>query len=143
MAVWGRLRSARRSGSLPPARAQVVSALTVGLPQTYQRCSPSFRWSQVIPRRVLTKPSEGVENSGYDNVNSDLVVCVHDVLVSSTGTRWVAGRGAARPGGRSARGGARDGQKHFQGRAMRAEMSSGRKGSASCLHRAAVAPRRP
>lgn len=65
----------------------MVSALTVFLPRTYQRCSPSFRWSELVPRRVLTKPSEAVENNGYDNANSDLVVCVHDVFVSSTGTR--------------------------------------------------------
>ncbi len=71
---------------------QVVSALTVSLPQTYQRCSPHFTYSHhLVPRRVLTKPSEGVENQGYDNTNWDLVVAVHDVFVSTTGARCGGG----------------------------------------------------
>ncbi len=84
---------------------QVVSALTVSLPLTYQRCSPLFTYNhQLVPRRVLTKPSEGLENQGYDNANSDLVVYVHDVFVSTTGTRSALGRGAEGSGGVLGRG---------------------------------------
>jgi dual specificity protein kinase YAK1 len=36
----------------------------------------------VLPRRVLTKPSEGTRNEGYDNDNSDLILRVGDTLVN-------------------------------------------------------------
>ncbi|KAL6755195.1 kinase-like domain-containing protein, partial [Haematococcus lacustris] len=34
------------------------------------------------PRRVLTKPAEGVRNGGYDNENSDLLLAVGDCLLN-------------------------------------------------------------
>lgn len=34
------------------------------------------------PKRVLTKPSVGVKNDGYDNENSDLILYVNDVLIN-------------------------------------------------------------
>lgn len=43
-------------------------------------------------RRVLTKPSEGVKNEGYDNENSDLVLRVGDVVVHSNPTHGVLRR---------------------------------------------------
>ena len=32
------------------------------------------------PRRVLTKPSKGVKNDGYDNEDSDYILYVNDIL---------------------------------------------------------------
>ncbi len=34
------------------------------------------------PRRVLTKPSKGVKNDGYDNEDSDYILYVNDILGS-------------------------------------------------------------
>lgn len=70
---------------------QIISALTVSVLQTYKRCSPRFTYSKdMVPRRVLTKPSEATENHGFDNQNSDLIVFVHDVFVSTTGSRYLS-----------------------------------------------------
>jgi dual specificity protein kinase YAK1 len=55
--------------------------MTVGLTATYSLCNPSFRYlSSANPRRVLTKPSQGVANYNYDNINADLILYVNDVL---------------------------------------------------------------
>jgi len=58
-----------------------MKLLTVGILQTYRSCNPSFRYlSSANPRRVITKPSQGISNNNYDNINSDLIFYVNDVL---------------------------------------------------------------
>jgi len=63
--------------------AQPLQALTVHLPATYRICNPHFKYeSSRNPRRVLTKPSKGVKNDGYDNEDSDYILYVNDILGS-------------------------------------------------------------
>mmetsp|Transcript_37239 Transcript_37239/g.105059 ORF Transcript_37239/g.105059 Transcript_37239/m.105059 type:complete len:1166 (-) Transcript_37239:1237-4734(-) len=71
------------------ANSAVLRA-TVHLPQTYEKCGPSplFEGATSQPRRVLTVPSEATKNDGADNENSDLILCVDDVLESS-GHRYI------------------------------------------------------
>lgn len=60
-----------------------LQALTVHLPATYRICNSSFNYeSSRNPRRVLTKPSKGVKNDGYDNEDSDYILYVNDILGS-------------------------------------------------------------
>ncbi|KAF2766433.1 serine/threonine protein kinase [Teratosphaeria nubilosa] len=60
-----------------------LQALTTHLPATYRICNPSFQYeSSRNPRRVLTKPSKGVKNDGYDNEDSDYILYVNDILGS-------------------------------------------------------------
>jgi len=70
---------------------QPLSQLTTKLLTTYKTCNPSFAYTPTSnPRRVLTKPEEGVHNSGYDNTNFDLILYVNDVLESEKGTKYAA-----------------------------------------------------
>lgn len=60
-----------------------LQALTTHLPATYRICNPKFKYeSSRNPRRVLTKPSKGVKNDGYDNEDSDYILYVNDILGS-------------------------------------------------------------
>lgn len=60
-----------------------LQALTSYLPATYRICNPSFKYeSSRNPRRVLTKPSKGTKNDGYDNDDSDYILYVNDILGS-------------------------------------------------------------
>ena len=60
-----------------------LQALTTHLPSTYRICNPTFKYeSSKNPRRVLTKPSKGVKNDGYDNEESDYILYVNDILGS-------------------------------------------------------------
>ncbi|KAL2260745.1 hypothetical protein VTK26DRAFT_5164 [Humicola hyalothermophila] len=60
-----------------------LQALTIHLPATYRICNPGFKYeSSRNPRRVLTKPSKGVKNDGYDNEDSDYILYVNDILGS-------------------------------------------------------------
>ncbi|KAK9781855.1 putative Kinase-like domain-containing protein [Seiridium cardinale] len=60
-----------------------LKALTTQLPATYRICNPSFKYeSSRNPRRVLTKPSKGSKNDGYDNEDSDYILYVNDILGS-------------------------------------------------------------
>ncbi|KAF7194820.1 Serine/threonine-protein kinase ppk15 [Pseudocercospora fuligena] len=60
-----------------------LQALTSHLPATYRICNPTFQYeSSRNPRRVLTKPSKGVKNDGYDNEDSDYILYVNDILGS-------------------------------------------------------------
>lgn len=60
-----------------------LQALTTHLPATYRICNPNFKYeSSRNPRRVLTKPSKGVKNDGYDNEDSDYILYVNDILGS-------------------------------------------------------------
>ncbi|GKT43710.1 dual specificity protein kinase YAK1 [Colletotrichum spaethianum] len=69
--------------SANPHASQPLQALTVHLPATYRICNPNFKYeSSRNPRRVLTKPSKGVKNDGYDNEDSDYILYVNDILGS-------------------------------------------------------------
>ncbi|KAK9373390.1 kinase-like domain-containing protein [Lipomyces chichibuensis] len=58
-----------------------LHGLTTDLQSTYRLCNPAFKYeSSRNPRRVLTKPSKGTKNGGYDNDNSDYVLYVNDIL---------------------------------------------------------------
>ncbi|KAK9331413.1 kinase-like domain-containing protein [Lipomyces starkeyi] len=58
-----------------------LQGLTTDLQSTYRVCNPAFKYeSSRNPRRVLTKPSKGTKNNGYDNDNSDYVLYVNDIL---------------------------------------------------------------
>lgn len=60
---------------------QPLQALTTHLPSTYRICNPAFKYeSSRNPRRVLTKPSKGLKNDGYDNEDSDYILYVNDIL---------------------------------------------------------------
>jgi dual specificity protein kinase YAK1 len=60
-----------------------LQALTAHLPMTYKLCNNGFNYqSSRNPRRVLTKPSKGVKNDGYDNEDSDYILYVNDILGS-------------------------------------------------------------
>lgn len=42
-----------------------------------------FKYSSSLnPRRVLTKPSDGISNDGVDNSNADYILYVNDILGS-------------------------------------------------------------
>ncbi|KAI9725310.1 MAG: dual specificity protein kinase yak1 [Chrysothrix sp. TS-e1954] len=68
-----------------------LQALTTHLPATYRICNPGFKYeSSRNPRRVLTKPSKGSKNDGYDNEDSDYILYVNDILGSEeTGHKYV------------------------------------------------------
>lgn len=69
-------RALPEGGTLSP-----LAALTKQLSTTYNICNPDFNYqSSKNPRRILTKPSEGVHNNGYDNVDSDYILYVNDIL---------------------------------------------------------------
>ncbi|KAF2027402.1 kinase-like protein [Setomelanomma holmii] len=60
-----------------------LQALTAHLPTTYKLCNNQFNYQATRnPRRVLTKPSKGVKNDGYDNEDSDYILYVNDILGS-------------------------------------------------------------
>ncbi|KAL1594147.1 dual specificity protein kinase yak1 [Nothophoma quercina] len=60
-----------------------LQALTCHLPTTYKLCNNGFNYQATRnPRRVLTKPSKGVKNDGYDNEDSDYILYVNDILGS-------------------------------------------------------------
>jgi dual specificity protein kinase YAK1 len=69
-----------------------LQALTSHLPATYRICNPEFKYeTSRNPRRVLTKPSKGVKNDGYDNEDSDYILYVNDILGSEeAGHKYVA-----------------------------------------------------
>lgn len=70
-----------RRASLNSKTISPLIALTKSLITTYSLCSSEFQYqTSKNPRRVLTTPSEGKCNNGYDNVNSDYILYVNDVL---------------------------------------------------------------
>ncbi|KAL6053128.1 dual specificity protein kinase yak1 [Balamuthia mandrillaris] len=61
--------------------SSLVHLVTRDILSLFRRCNPEFRYMPSSnPRRVLTKPSQGVDNYNYDNVNADLILYVGDVL---------------------------------------------------------------
>ncbi|GBC09926.1 hypothetical protein RclHR1_09200011 [Rhizophagus clarus] len=67
-----------------------LKALTVHLTSTYQNINPHFRYDLAYnPRRVLTKPSKGVKNDGFDNEDCDYILYVNDILGSEEGQKYL------------------------------------------------------
>lgn len=65
---------------------ELLKKLTLGLVDTYSKCSSGFGYSvNSAPRRVLTKLSKGVHNSGYDNAEHDYICRVGDKIVNPDG----------------------------------------------------------
>lgn len=63
-----------------------MASLTTHLARTYSQCNPKFRYEVAHnPRRVLTKPSNGVLNDGYDNEDNDYILYVNDMLGTESG----------------------------------------------------------
>lgn len=55
--------------------------MTVAIRDTFRIRNPQFKYeTEYNPKRVLTHPSEGVKNGGYDNANSDYILYVHDYI---------------------------------------------------------------
>ena len=65
------------------------------MPATYRICNPNFKYeTSRNPRRVLTKPSKGTKNDGYDNEDSDYILYVNDILGSEeAGHKYVYVKG--------------------------------------------------
>ncbi|KAI9144308.1 kinase-like domain-containing protein, partial [Paraphysoderma sedebokerense] len=55
---------------------------TIRIVEVYSRCNPEFAYDRKSqnPRRVLTKPSKGTKNDGYDNDDNDYILYVNDIL---------------------------------------------------------------
>lgn len=78
-------RASVHSEAISPLRG-----LTKNLITTYQLCSPDFVYqTSKNPKRVLTKPSEPKYNGGYDNVNSDYILYVNDVLGTEQNRKYL------------------------------------------------------
>ncbi|CAI4034288.1 hypothetical protein SMKI_10G0740 [Saccharomyces mikatae IFO 1815] len=70
-----------RRASLNSKTISPLISVTKSLITTYSLCSPDFTYqTSKNPKRVLTKPSEGKCNKGFDNINSDYILYVNDVL---------------------------------------------------------------
>ncbi|CCH59474.1 hypothetical protein TBLA_0B06510 [Henningerozyma blattae CBS 6284] len=79
-----------RRASLHSSTISPLVGLTKGLITTYSLCSSDFQYkTSKNPRRVLTKPNEGVANNGYDNVNSDYILYVNDVLGTEQNRKYL------------------------------------------------------
>ncbi|KAH3675869.1 hypothetical protein WICMUC_002439 [Wickerhamomyces mucosus] len=58
-----------------------LNSLTTELTTTFSLCNPNFHYEvSKNPKRMLTKPSEGKLNNGYDNEDNDYILYVNDVL---------------------------------------------------------------
>jgi hypothetical protein len=81
----------QKGGSSSATIRKIARRASVELLEVYQQCKSDFRYTRSLnPRRCLTKPSEPVDANGCDNSDSDLIVYVNDVLVStSTGRKYV------------------------------------------------------
>ncbi|PIS53526.1 hypothetical protein CJI97_003204 [Candidozyma auris] len=80
-----------RRRSINSMHISPVNALSVYLTESYSMCQPQkFRYSKTSnPKRVLTKPSEPKFNNGYDNVDSDYILYVNDMLGVEEGRKYV------------------------------------------------------
>ncbi|ELR13981.1 protein kinase domain containing protein [Acanthamoeba castellanii str. Neff] len=76
--------------NLQPRLSAPLRRLTSYINDSYRICNPGFRYmSSLNPRRVLTKPAQGVHNQNYDNANFDLILYVNDILGLQTKNRYV------------------------------------------------------
>lgn len=70
-----------RRASMATTYISPLVALTTDICTTYTLCSSDFHYEvSKNPKRVLTKPSEGKTNDGYDNDDGDYILYVNDVL---------------------------------------------------------------
>ncbi|KAK9492364.1 kinase-like domain-containing protein [Lipomyces doorenjongii] len=69
-----------RAGQPDGGYIRPLQALATDLQSTYRVCDPAFTYESSRNPRVLTKPSKGTKNNGYDNDNSDYVLYVNDIL---------------------------------------------------------------
>jgi dual specificity protein kinase YAK1 len=60
----------------------MLTKLTLRLLKTYRKCNLSANFDDIKLKVVLTNPSEGLKNEGYDNENYDLIVSVGDKIIS-------------------------------------------------------------
>mmetsp|Transcript_23393 Transcript_23393/g.61444 ORF Transcript_23393/g.61444 Transcript_23393/m.61444 type:complete len:1064 (-) Transcript_23393:298-3489(-) len=84
-------RPARHSQSSTKARkhGDFLKALTINLVETYSNCSADFGYvPHLKPRRVLTKLSKAVHNSGYDNAEHDYICRVKDKIKNPDGQTY-------------------------------------------------------
>ncbi|RIA82219.1 hypothetical protein C1645_513500 [Glomus cerebriforme] len=90
--AFRRVRSKSDLRPVEPTKGVVspLKALTVHLTSTYQNINPHFRYDLTCnPRRVLTKPSEGVKNDGADNEDCDYILYVNDILGGEEGQKYL------------------------------------------------------
>lgn len=61
-----------------------LKRFTLFILDTYKCCNPRFEYApcHMNPRRELTFPSEGVYNNGYDNIDSDYILRVSDMIIT-------------------------------------------------------------
>lgn len=79
-----------RRASLHSTTISPLIAITKNLITTYQLCSPNFIYqTSKNPKRILTKPSDGKYNNGFDNVNSDYILYVNDVLGTEQNRKYL------------------------------------------------------
>jgi hypothetical protein len=58
---------------------KILKKLTIQLIETYKKCSKNFNYQ--VKQRILTNPSIPSFN-GYDNLEGNLIISVHDVLMN-------------------------------------------------------------
>ncbi|QLG71728.1 hypothetical protein HG535_0C00770 [Zygotorulaspora mrakii] len=79
-----------RRASLNSKTISPLIALTKSLITTYSLCSPEFSYqTSKNPKRVLTKPNEAKYNNGYDNINSDYILYVNDILGTEQNRKYL------------------------------------------------------
>lgn len=67
-----------------------LKSLTTKIITTYALCSDNFVYqASRNPKRILTKPSIGTCNEGYDNENSDYILYVNDILGGEQGRKYL------------------------------------------------------
>jgi dual specificity protein kinase YAK1 len=70
-----------RRASMASTYISPLLALTTEICTTYTLCNSDFHYEMSKnPKRVLTKPSEGKSNDGFDNEEGDYILYVNDVL---------------------------------------------------------------
>lgn len=64
---------------------KIARRASIELLEVYQQCKSDFRYTRSLnPRMCLTKPSEPLDATAFDNSEADLIVYVNDVLVSTS-----------------------------------------------------------
>ncbi|KAJ1668313.1 dual specificity protein kinase yak1 [Coemansia sp. RSA 1646] len=85
-----KLRMAQEQELIRFRNYKPILNLTVDIVETYRKCHPKFYYESARrPRRVLTHPSEGVKNDGFDNENSDYILYVNDIIGDKDGHQFL------------------------------------------------------